>query len=1445
MAARRPTRATPSDALTVDQPTSPGPTVDRPTSPGPTVDQPTSPGPTGAWTQQRRPTCSGPTPPRRPPGGGPDSRPDVTPPCDNDDDCDDGVWCNGQERCSLPDGSCVAGDPPCDDEVECTEDVCQEEQRACAWWPEHSACPPPHGVCDERRGCVQGLLEPGVRAVDPRRLDLHGEGELPVVMEQCLLLGEDDLDAATLQASIDVTGMLARVIGRLRSAPVFQVWIADNVGEPGLTAACRELGRLEGVRSGHLHFVGLAPQRLPAAGRDEAYVRRGGLLPAAWHLGAIGAPAAWDLSTGALQTRVGLVDVGFDLSHPDLSPNVAGCVEQGEVREAPCDRAALAPLDPAMADHGTALAGLLAAEGDSLHGAEADAVGVMWQAGLVVARAPQDLLGVLAQVDAVAASGAGVVALGLGHPWIDAHGEPLYPALGLPSEANPDVAELVEAHQVLVGAMLRAHPDLLLVQSGGNDGRAVIDARLNLLGCAVRDPELAERVLCVAGATQAGGRAPYSNVGGDPLAAPAGDGDEGLTTLGWGGTLRAGLTGSSLAAAQVAGVAGLMRTLHPQLEPAQLHAMLTQHTTEMGGDAPAGLLNAEAAVAEAERCLHNDWDPAAGGCPACAPACEGLQCGPDPRCGLECGPCPEELGCAGGRCVYEHDFPVNTVDDEDDGACTPEHCSLREALRAANATPQADVLLFELPGEPPWRFAPDSPLPGVTAPLRIEGRSAGSGGGPGRGGPGGPRPGFAPTVVLDGRQAGPEADGLVVSAADSAVVGLAVVGFGGHGVLLAGAGGVAVQGCYLGVEPDGVTRRGNGVGLAAWDSDGDLIGGAGGPEGNVISGNKGAGLVLLRTHAARVVGNRIGSDATGAVAVGNGGAGIRTEGTSATTIGGTQIADANVLAGNQTGVLLGEDANGQPCVDDRIVGNRVGTDITGVAPLPNGVGVEVQAGRQTVIGGSEPGAGNLVAGNKRDGVLLRRPATRDVVVEGNRIGTDGDGARPLPNGGAGVRVVGGAGSLRIGGLQPEMANQIAHNRGGGVVVGDRGHLPPDGVAVLGNSIHANDGLGIELGTPGPMPLDVLDADSGPNGAQNWPLITLVQPGDGDTRVEGVLHSEPSRTYRVELFASPGCDLTGHGQAARFVASFRLDTDWQGRGLFAGTVDEVLRPGEAVTATATPLNEDGEPAGPGGTSELSRCWTVCPGSACEHAACGLDACGNLCGVCRPADACSAGECRCRPQCRGFAECGDDGCGGFCGHCPHDSLCHGTCTDGVCGPREGDEDQCSDQDGDGYLSRAAGGDDCDDGDPEAYPGAPDWVAGSCAGDGGLGEDGWHREVASDAGSTGSGARARGERTGPPDGGGHRQRHAAPRRPHGRRLGLDSHRVGRHGAGALPRADRRAWTPARRPAGRTTGRAAVRHQRRRRVDPRARGRSRAAPVGGSGARPRRDPAPRLDRH
>ncbi len=49
--------------------------------------------------------------------------------CAIDDDCDDDLFCNGEERCVM--GVCRAGVDPCDDGIECTIDACSEGRRRC------------------------------------------------------------------------------------------------------------------------------------------------------------------------------------------------------------------------------------------------------------------------------------------------------------------------------------------------------------------------------------------------------------------------------------------------------------------------------------------------------------------------------------------------------------------------------------------------------------------------------------------------------------------------------------------------------------------------------------------------------------------------------------------------------------------------------------------------------------------------------------------------------------------------------------------------------------------------------------------------------------------------------------------------------------------------------------------------------------------------------------------------------------------------------------------------------------------------------------------------------------------------------------------------------------------------------------------------------------------
>ncbi len=66
--------------------------------------------------------------------------------------CDDGIFCNGVERCDLVRG-CVPGPPPnCDDAISCTIDTCDEPSKACVHEPDDKLCPISH-VCDPLLGC--------------------------------------------------------------------------------------------------------------------------------------------------------------------------------------------------------------------------------------------------------------------------------------------------------------------------------------------------------------------------------------------------------------------------------------------------------------------------------------------------------------------------------------------------------------------------------------------------------------------------------------------------------------------------------------------------------------------------------------------------------------------------------------------------------------------------------------------------------------------------------------------------------------------------------------------------------------------------------------------------------------------------------------------------------------------------------------------------------------------------------------------------------------------------------------------------------------------------------------------------------------------------------------------------------------------------------------------
>jgi titin len=175
---------------------------------------------------------------------------------------------------------------------------------------------------------------------------------------------------------------------------------------------------------------------------------------------------------------------------------------------------------------------------------------------------------------------------------------------------------------------------------------------------------------------------------------------------------------------------------------------------------------------------------------------------------------------------------------------------------------------------------------------------------------------------------------------------------------------------------------------------------------------------------------------------------------------GNTVAD-NVVAGSMLeGIFVAGSGN-------LLEGNRIGTNAAGTAALGNVVGVEV-VGAGNTVGGATAAARNVISGNDGAGVLITDSAASGNVVEGNFIGTQADGATPLGNGAWGVLITSQAANNTVGGTAAGAGNLIAFNGDDGVLVGGTAGstgnaLAGTGNSVLGNSIFGNGKVGIDLG----------------------------------------------------------------------------------------------------------------------------------------------------------------------------------------------------------------------------------------------------------------------------------------------------------------------------------------------------------------------------------------------
>jgi hypothetical protein len=305
--------------------------------------------------------------------------------------------------------------------------------------------------------------------------------------------------------------------------------------------------------------------------------------------------------------------------------------------------------------------------------------------------------------------------------------------------------------------------------------------------------------------------------------------------------------------------------------------------------------------------------------------------------------------------------------------------SLRQAILSANSTANVpDVINFNIAGTGPFTISPLTALPALTDPVVIDGYT---------------QPGASPNTLANGDDAvlkivvSGNFGAIIISTSNSVVRGLAISTLGlGSAASLVNKSNV-VEGNFLGLDATGTNTIG-GVALLIYTPN-NRVGGTTPAARNVISGHPATGGIEMLDFGSgnTVQGNFIGTDRTGTKAIGNSSrAVVCGMAVSSNVIGGTVAAARNIISGNfDRGITLDGSNN-------IVQGNFIGTDVTGLQPLGNArTGVEI-GGMGNLVGGTNSGAGNVIAFNGTDGqgvfttngVDLRAGATGSTIL-GNSI----------------------------------------------------------------------------------------------------------------------------------------------------------------------------------------------------------------------------------------------------------------------------------------------------------------------------------------------------------------------------------------------------------------------------------------------------------------------------
>jgi len=318
-----------------------------------------------------------------------------------------------------------------------------------------------------------------------------------------------------------------------------------------------------------------------------------------------------------------------------------------------------------------------------------------------------------------------------------------------------------------------------------------------------------------------------------------------------------------------------------------------------------------------------------------------------------------------------------------------------------------------------------------------------------------------------------------------------------------------------------------------------------------------------------VVGNWLGTNGSGATSMGNANDGIEVFSAN-NRIGDVGTNDRNVIVNNGN---EGINVAGSSATDNEIFNNYIGLEPDGTNGTGNGdVGIAILTGADRTVVGNGSVAGRNVISRNFEGIEI---GSRDNIVQGNYIGTDANGTldRGQTDSDAVEIVSGGSGNVVSG-------NLIAFTKSGAHGVSVQAGL---GNGVLGNRIHSNTGLGINLNPSGVTANNGTKDGGLPNREMDFPVFSSASLSGSTLTVTGYVGSAPGQSLfagaRVEIFESDD-DPSGNGEGRDYFDFLTTDAN----GNFNGSITvSGLTAGERITGTATDASNN--------TSEFGANFTV--------------------------------------------------------------------------------------------------------------------------------------------------------------------------------------------------------------------------------------------------------------